>query len=187
MNKLIRLLFLLFLGHPSCFSQNTVLFEDEDITFEIRDSIFIVQGLYYFNSQTENKYSILYPFPTDSIYGKPFDIFVKNLNTEDTIRYKTKDTSSIVFSVLINGKTPIMISYRQHLKANKAKYILQSTNYWGKPLRKADYKLITELDFKVKGFSIFPDKEIELDGKKVYVWQKENFIPTKDFEIEYEQ
>ena len=185
MIKILQILIILFLGQILCYSQDIISFEEEDITFEIRDSVFIVQGLYYFNSESEKQFSLLYPFPTDTIYGKPFDIHVMNLKTCDTISYKIKkDSSLIVFPALIKGKTPIMISYSQRLKSNKAKYILLSTNYWNKPLKRLDYKLITELGLTVKNFSIPPDKKIILDNKKIYLWQKEYFKPVKDFEIE---
>jgi hypothetical protein len=186
MIKTLQILIILFSGQILCYSQDVLSFEEENITFKIQDSVFIVQGLYYFNSKYEKQYSILYPFPSDSIYGKPFNVNVIYINTGETISYKVnKDSSSIIFHTLISGKTPIMISYHQQLKSNKAKYILISTNYWNKPLGQVDYKLITELDFKIKSFSIPPDKEISLDNKKIYLWQKENFKPTIDFEIEY--
>ena len=78
-----------------------------------------------------------------------------------------------------------MISYYQLLKSNRAKYILLSTNYWNEPVKQADYKLITELNFKIKFFSIPPDKEILLENRKIYLWQKENYQPVTDFVVEY--
>ncbi len=182
----ILLILLFVLGGNICYSQETFSFEKEDITFELKDKRFIIQGLYYFNSETEKMYSILYPFPTESIYSSPSKINVKYLDSGESIIYKKKrDSSSIVFKALIKKENPIMISYQQQLKSNKAKYILKSTNYWNKPLERVNYKLITELDFVINNFSIPPDKEIILENKKIYLWQRENFMPTKDFEIEF--
>jgi len=186
MRKVISLLTALVIINTLCYSQDYLSFDEEDITFEIRDSTFIVEGLYYFNSGTSKQYPILYPFPVDSIYGIPSNIAVKYINTGETIPYKMrKDASAIIFSASIQGKTPIMISYHQRLKANKARYILLSTHYWRKPLKQVNYKLITKPDFTVKRFWERPDKEIELDNKKMYLWQKVDFMPTLDFEIEY--
>jgi hypothetical protein len=186
MIKTLKILIILLWGRILCYSQDAVTFEAENITFKIQENIFIVEGLYYFNSKSEKQCSILFPFPSDNIYGKPFNVNVVHLNTGETISYKiNEDSSSIIFQALINGKTPLMISYHQQLESNKAKYILITTNYWDKPLEQVDYKLITELDFKIKNFSIPPDKEIILENKKIYLWQKENFMPTVDFEIEY--
>lgn len=186
MNRCLKTLILLFAGQILCFSQGMVLFEEEDITFEIKDSVFIVQGLYYFDSPVEKEYSFLFPFPADPIYGKPCNIRVENISTGDTIIFRTsKDFSSIAFPAVIHGETTLSISYRQKLNANRAKYILLSTNYWGKPLKQVDYKLVTAPDLKIKRFSYPPDKEISLNNKRIYLWQKENFRPVKDFEIEY--
>jgi hypothetical protein len=184
MIKAFQIIVFLFLVQILCYPQDVVSFDSENITFKIQDNIFMVNGIYYFNSQSNKQFSILYPFPSDSIYGRAFNIKVKYVNTGETIIYKTyKNSSSIVLPVLMKGETPIMISYCQPLKSNKVKYILISTNYWNKPIEKVDYKLIT--DFEIKKFSMPPDKEIILGNKKIYLWQKENFMPTMDFEIEY--
>jgi len=186
MIKYLLILLLLIYGQIVSYSQNILSFDAEDITFEIQDSVFTVKGIYYFSSESEKRYSILYPFPTDSIYGKPMGIVVKYIISGETIDYKVKkDSSSISFSALIKEKTPVMISYQQHLKSNKARYILRSTNYWNKPLQQVNYKLITEPDFIIKRFSTPPDKEITLNNKKIYLWQRQNFMPTNDFEIDY--
>jgi len=167
-------------------SQGTLSFDEEDITFKIRDSIFCVEGLYYFSALNQGKYTILFPFPGDTIYGDPYDITVKNMNTGEIIEYRSKDLSSIAFTHFISKESVIMISYCQQLKSGRAKYILKSANYWDDPLIKASYKLITEPGLKIRKFSMIPDKEIDIDGEKVYIWQQENFRPVVDFEIEFE-
>lgn len=173
MKKILHVFILLLCGLKVCYSQNTVTFEKEDITFEIKDSIFIIQGLYYFHSEQEKKYSILYPFPTDSIYSPPFNIHVEYINSGETIVCKkNKDSSSIAFQVLIHKEQPILISYHQKLKSNKAKYILMSTRHRDKPLKQVNFKLVTESDFVIKSFSILPDKQIQLIIKKCIYGRK---------------
>ena len=183
MRKTVIFLCVLFIG-INCVAQNEIFFEKEDITFEIKDNVFIVQGTYYFNSTSGKEYSILYPFPTDSIYSKPFDICVKYVNSNQQISYKTAtDSSSILFRALADKDQPVLISYHQRLNSNKAKYILLTTNYWKKALKQVDYKLVTDLDFSITSLSMEPDKELQIDNKKVYLWHKENFIPQNDFII----
>ncbi|MCF8360701.1 MAG: hypothetical protein K9H26_18245 [Prolixibacteraceae bacterium] len=168
----------------TCFARNNLFFEKEDITFEIKDSVLIVQGIYYFNSSSEKKYSILYPFPTDSIYSNPFKIKVSYINSNQPIDFKiASDSSSIVFRIIADIQQPIHVSYQQQLKSNTAKYILLSTNRWQRPLEQVDYKLVTDLDFQITGFSIKPDKKIQIDNNNLYLWHKENFTPQKDFII----
>lgn len=185
MSKALIFLCLLLIG-INCIAQNDMFFEKEDITFEIKDNVFIVKGIYYFNSTSDKEYSILYPFPTDSIYSKPFNIGVEYVNSGQELNYKTaNDSSSIVFRALADSIQPILISYHQRLNSDRARYILLTTNYWQKPLKQVDYKLVTDLDFSITNFSIQPDKEIQIENKKVYLWHKEYFIPKKDFIIEF--
>jgi hypothetical protein len=122
----------------------------------------------------------------DSIYSKPFNVIVKYINSGKPLNFKiANDSSSIVFRVLANSNEPIFIAYHQQLKTNRARYILLTTNYWQKPLKQVDYKLVTDLDFSITCFSIQPDKEIPIDNKKVYLWHKENFTPQYDFIIDF--
>lgn len=185
MSKTLLFIVFLFTG-INCLAQKDLFFDKEDITFEIKDNIFIVQGIYYFNSASDKEFSILYPFPTDSIYSKPFNIGVKYVNSGEKVNFKTvNDSSSIVFRVLANTSQPIFISYHQRLNSNMARYILRTTNYWQKPLKQVDYKLVTNLDFSITSFSIQPDKEIRIKNKRVYLWHKENFAPQNDFIIRF--
>lgn len=182
----IAIAFCCLLFVVNCKAQNDISFEKEDITFEIKDSLFSVQGIYYFNSTSTNKTAFLYPFPTDSIYSKPFKIRLAYVNSGKTIEYKmVNDSSSIMFRVYTDLNQPILISYTQGLKSNKARYILLTTNYWRKSIKQVDYKLVTDSNLSIKEFSIQPDKTIQIDNNKVYFWHKEDFTPIKDFIIVY--
>ncbi|MDL2314802.1 hypothetical protein LJC16_00905 [Bacteroidales bacterium OttesenSCG-928-C19] len=178
--------FLLILICPFVALAQQLSFEEEDITFEIKDSIFSVDGIYYFNSLSENKFSISYPFPKESIYGHPFNIKVIDLASNKNIDYRyNQDTSAVLFQIDVNGLTPVKISYQQKLKSNRAKYILTTTKHWNTPLKQAGYKLITDIDFNIINFSIRPDKEVILDGKRIHFWHKVNFFPDTDFKVEF--
>lgn len=186
MNKIIIILTFSLLSLNLSFSQNTLNFVKEDITFEIKDSVFSVNGIYYLHASSHGKFSILYPFPTDSIYGEPNEISVHDINSGRSIAFKkTSDLSSIVFQTQANIKSPLKISYQQSLKSNRARYILLTTHYWKKALKEVDYKLVTDINFKIKSFSIEPDTAFELNGKMVYIWQKKDYLPNVDFIIDF--
>jgi len=185
---MIRVIYflLIFLSPFFISAQQSLSFEEEDITFEIKDNIFFVDGIYYFHSETKHQYPIIYPFPKDTIYGMPFNIKVENLITGENLSYKyNNDSSSVIFFAVIENFTPIKISYQQELKSNKAKYILTTTKYWNKPLKQVGYKLVTDINFNIKSFSILPDKEIMIGNKQIYLWNKINFFPDIDFELEF--
>lgn len=188
MRKLITVLCISLIS-LRLFSQSTIEFVKEDLTFEIRNDSFIVQGVYYFYSapEKEQTFTILYPFPDDSIYYAPTDISVYNLNEKSTVKYSHKDRRSIVFQARVKGESPFIISYKQKLKLFKAEYILLSTGSWGKSLSTANYKLVIPAGIKVKKFSINPDISTEIGDKTIFLWQRENFNPDKNLIFEYEK
>lgn len=179
--------FYLLLVNNICFSQKAISFEKEDITFEIQDSLFIVKGIYYLTTDNSKEVLFIYPFPTDSIYGIPFDINIYELNTNKVFKYNaSEDFSYISFIVQLSEDTPLLITYKQPIKSKKARYILLTTKSWNKPLKIADYKLITDKELKISNFSYFPDRKTVIDNKNVFIWHFENFMPNKDFEIVFE-
>ncbi len=188
---MIKILYLPVFFFSLClnnYSQNLVTFDEEDITFRIKDSIFTIQGIYYFNSPEPANMPLLFPFPKDSIYSDPFEIEVKDINRDSILDLnESKDHRSILFTVEINGRTPVMIKYNQALKTNKAEYILVTTNYWNAPLKKAVYKLVVEPDLEIKYFSITPDREISIENEKIYFWQKYDFSPDRNFVIIFQR
>jgi hypothetical protein len=185
--KLFFFLLVFIMTAQFSFSQNELEFIEEDITFELKNDTFLVKGIYYFYSAlaSENKYSIYYPFPNDSIYYPATNIFIYNVNDSCSIDYMQKNNHSIGFQAKVKGLTPIIISYKQRLKIHKAEYILLSTNFWEKPLKNVSYKLLVPSNIKVSKFSINPDKYIEVAGKLVFLWQKENYKPDRNFIVEY--
>lgn len=185
LSSLILLLFLTLNG--ACYSQQTISFDSEDLTFEIRDTIFIVSGFYYLSSKVDKEFLLIYPFPTDTIYGTPFDVSIHNLSTNHPVSYKpSRNNSYVSFITSYTDDTPLLISYKQPFRANRVKYILLTTQSWNKPLTTANYKLITDKDLKIIYFSIPPDESITVDDKNIFFWHIENFMPDRDFEIVFD-
>ena len=76
----------------------------------------------------------------------------------------------------------VNIFYRQKISSVN-KYIIVSTQSWGKPLETAVYTLTTDKKLKIKSFSYTPDSIKEVNDKRLYFWKKQQFMPTIDFEI----
>ena len=165
-------------------SQNVDFFR-EDLRFRLMDGKFEIEGDYYFRNNTESPLTmkLIYPFPLDSLFGK----------IDSVICFGSSDLSSSIYSV--NQKQMIFaisippneskiyrIAYHQQLRANKALYILTTTKRWGKPFERASYELLVE-NLDVDSLSYIPDKvEVFNDSTKFY-WDKENFMPDRDFEV----
>lgn len=186
MNRKLFILLIALGLFIDCFSQTPLAFEKEDLTFEIIEDVFVVSGLYYFHSEPQKQVHLRYPFPTDSIYGKAFNINVQYANSGDPIDFLVNsDSSYIAFPVVANREKPVLIGYHQRLKANEARYILTTTQSWKQALKQAHFKLLTSPQLVIKSFSYPPDQTIEIDGKILYVWQKENFMFERDFVISF--
>lgn len=167
-------------------SQDKLKFDEEYLTFEISRNLFQVSGVYLFSANDSIEHLILYPFPVERVYGKAFDIFVKDVKTGKSLPFSmAKDSSGIRFRTKVSGSSQLQIGYSQVLKSNRAKYILTTTQNWGRPLKFADYKLVVDSGIVITSFSMEPQQKIIQGGKTVYFWQKTDFMPTSDFEVQF--
>ena len=182
------IIFFLILVTGLCFARSGLRFTEEDLSFGIEDSIFSVRGVYYFSTDHPGKYPILYPFPEDEEMGEAYDILVRYIQTDETIDYKFKKKKNFITFVLnVDDDTPVYISYKQRLYDNFARYILLSTHSWKRPLERVEYKLNIMNDLKITYFSIEPDNEISLDFGRLYLWQRENYMPDRDLIFEFKE
>jgi hypothetical protein len=167
-------------------SQDQLKFDEEYLTFELSRHLFQVSGVYLFSAKDSIEYPILYPFPVDRVYGKAFGIFVKDVKTRKDIPYTmAKDSTYIRFGTIVSGSSQLLIGYSQVLESNCAKYILTTTQNWNKPLKIADYQLVVDSGIVITSFSMEPQKRIVQGGKTIYFWQKKDFMPLTDFEVQF--
>ena len=188
-SKVVRILLVsgIFLNSDlSVRSQGQLKFDEEYLTFELSRNLFQVSGVYLFSAKDSIEYHILYPFPVDRFYGNAFDIFVKDVKTRKDIPFiMAKDSTFIRFRAKVSGSSQLLIGYCQVLKSNRAKYILTTTQNWNEPLKFADYKLVVDSGIVVTSFSMEPQKKIVQGDKTIYFWQKLDFMPTTDFEVQF--
>jgi len=164
-------------------AQGNVLFFEEHIDFSIDSNYFCINGIYSFqnrNNQDINQ-QIIFPFAEEAT--EIDSIRIINLYSGKKIDFNRKD-NHIHFTVYlpVNDTVDVNIFYRQKTSA-KNKYIITSTQSWGKPLETAVYTLTAEKNIKIKSFSYLPDSVKEFDDRKLYIWEKHDFMPKNDFEI----
>ena len=184
MKKLVPFLIIVVFGTTFYLkAQGEVLFFEEHIDFSLDNNYFCINGIYSFqNSNGQNiNQQILFPFAEEAT--EIDSIRIMNLYSGRKISFSRKD-NSIRFSVYlpVNDTVDVNIFYRQKTSA-KNKYIISSTQSWGKPLETAVYTLTVEKNLKIKSFSYLPDSIKEFDDRKLYIWEKHNFMPKNDFEI----
>jgi hypothetical protein len=157
-------------------------FYKEHITFKIEDGYFYVNGQYFLRNanHSNNQILLFYPFPTDTIYSVVDSLLIYNFNRGKEIFDYKKIRAGILFNLELDSITEVFISYRQRLKTNIARYILTTTQDWGKPLEEVTYELITTGNLKINSFSYPPDSQEIINNSIIYYWRKENFMPLKD-------
>jgi len=179
-------LFFLMVGLTG-YSQKTDFFK-EDLTFKLGQGLFVVDGLYYFRNTTdaEVRQILFYPFPDVGQYGEIG--FIEITKVGDTIsQLASQTTKGALFKVQIpaNNEITYHIIYGQKLKTNLAKYIITTTQKWGKPFEEADYKLEIPESVTISSFSIAPDTVIQKDKFKIYSWSRKDFMPVTDFDFTF--
>jgi len=131
--------------------------------------------------------SLFYPFPLGSAYGKVDSIFVINVNhplKKTNLKINSKGS---FFNIHIDPDSTVIyqIGYRQELKESKAEYILTTTQTWGISFEQVNYTLEFPKEFSLDSISYIPDSLREESDKFIFFWHKENFMPDKNFEINF--
>lgn len=176
------LVFIICFTHEA-FSQD-LQFYREELTFEIKENYFYVDGFYNFCNNGEQiiKQILFYPFPIDSVYGKVDLIKASDANIRSSNLITTITDKGFYFNLSLQpyGFCKYRISYRQKLLDNKAEHILVTTQNWGKPLENASYKLIAPLDIEITTTSFEPDSVEQKTDCIFYYWNKNDFMPDKN-------
>ena len=183
MNKYILLVVLLLSVSLSIKAQRNVSFIEEYIDFDINYTYFSINGIYTFANNGENQIKQRIVFPFAEQLSQIDSIRVINLNSFERIKFKKlKNAISFDFMVQANDTVNINIFYRQ--KTSKInKYIITTTQFWGKALNKAVYTLAVPLDIEIESFSFSPDSVETKKDRILYLWEKLDFAPTLDLEF----
>jgi hypothetical protein len=158
-------------------------FFKEDITFRLDSSYMNVEGYYWFSNHSDKPIlsDIYYPFSYDT--GQQIDsINIFNISIGQETRFKKESKYGISFPLRLAPLDTVLlkIKYKQNLNADSAIYILKTTQFWGKPIDHAEYKLITPISLYIKKFTYPPDKTYEIEKLRIYYWKRNNFMPVQD-------
>ncbi len=181
------LLAVLILSHFRLHSQSLEFFE-ESLLFKISDGFFTVDGQYYFRNtgQKEINQVLFYPFPAGEGAEPADSVSVTGIpvSTEQRLIHQSEKGFSFLIHLKAGEEKAYHIHYRQKVR-NHATYILTSTQHWGKPLEKAFYQLTVPADLQVTSFSYPPDYQENKTNERIYYWFRQDFMPDRDFEIEF--
>jgi len=131
----------------------------------------------------EIKTTLFYPFP-----GKTMEqidtLVIWNIKTNEMIPYR-EGKSGVFFGINVDayGQAAYRIFFQQWIKDKTFKYILTSTQTWGKSLEFANFELQVPANLVVDSLSYPPDSTDFLGEIKHYYWKKKDFLPGNDFEV----
>lgn len=177
MNKLFVALLLIVPNY--IFAQNTLQFFEEKIDFTLGKEKFTVNGVYYFSNNTMNEVEqlIMFPFSKESELLAIKRVF--NLTYVNNINYKMLN-KAITFKINVLPKDTVRVNVVYSQKTEKENiYILESTQTWGRALKRANYSLTVDKSIKIKNLSLMPDSIVN----NRYYWNKEDFFPSENFKI----
>ncbi len=161
-----------------------ITFTNENITFRLTSTHFYVDAFYWFvNVSDHDATSLIYypvPITNENDVVDSLDIFNITEGTQPKISNKTNSGFSFILSVRRKDTVVCHIAYRQRVVGDSARYILRSTQAWGRALEFAEYKLIVGSSIVMTGFSYKPDKIYGIDGKSIYLWKRSHFMPDRD-------
>lgn len=179
MIRLITILILIFIIPLNSLAQQKLQFVGESIDFAISKERFSVNGIYIFSnsSESEIKQTILFPFAegADSLIVKR----IFNLTYSENLNFQQLN-DAVAFKIIVLPKDTIKlnIAYSQNTEKENV-YILESTQTWGKALKRADYSLELDSSVLIDSLSFKPDSLIN----NFYYWNKQDFYPNENFEV----
>jgi hypothetical protein len=160
-------------------------FYREDIVFSIHEKYVETDAGYYFCNVGEKdiRVALFYPFPENT--KELIDsIMVEDLKTKSVLPYRDA-RSGIHFEIFVKayGQSAYRVYFRQQLKEDHFRYILNSTASWGRSLEFANYELQMPLAINPDSLSYPSDTSFIQNNIRYYQWKKTDFMPDRDFEV----
>lgn len=175
-------------GGPN-FEGERLEFRLERIAEESDTLLWSVSGDFYFSNLSQEPLSrlIWFPVPSSDSIGVAEDVFVSIPETADSMSVELIRQTPQGFSFRLDlperSFAGVRISYRQRISGSEARYVLLTTNAWGRPLPSSEIALRLEPGLELAELP-FPNPAISHDGSS-YHWSFLNFVPEKDFILHF--
>jgi hypothetical protein len=170
----------------------SLIFDSEWIRLDIVGDSLEVQGTYVFRCRAPVVQSIplFYPFPRDSLLGGARMVslaFRAGPASSAQARWEELPLASGVRWWLPPCRGDSIVAeaiYRQKIKAAYARYIVTTTQVWGRPLRRANFEIRLPSGAEPLDFS-FPFERRSKRGEIYYTYQAEDFLPDRDIVVRW--
>jgi hypothetical protein len=168
-------------------------FDSEVIKLFVGSDTLRVEGTYRLicRSDAPPRISLLYPYPADSLLGTAATVLLEcrvpggpwqSLEYEELPRLPAAR-----WRIPMDwGETvEVHTIYTQVLLSRYARYIVTTTQAWGRPLRHARFEIYLPENATPVHFS-FPFERLESDGHVFYLYEAEEFSPDTDIIVRWE-
>jgi len=162
-------------------------FEAEELDFYLESDLWEMDGLFHFANydSLSTKELIYFPVPSDSLClpAKIQTLAIQDSNgAEVTMLNQSKNGFTFLLSLPALSFCSLHINYTQALKSNYAKYIITTSNSWGRPLPYAKYTLHPGIKVQISSLP-FP---LQKQEERNYIWEFYDFTPDKEFEVTFQ-
>lgn len=162
----------------------TLRFAEEQIDIHIYPDHVTIDGYYLFENPfpLSTTLELVYPLPRDP--GIPMGTvrIVQQLKPEKKpLQHRKVDGHHrVTLPVSANGRTLVRTVYDQPAPQRRARYILETTQSWGRPFRYARYRVFTHgVILESSNYPVQPHSGGYLG------FEKENFMPQKDWTVSW--
>jgi hypothetical protein len=170
----------------------SLVFDSESVRLDIVGDSLEVRGTYVLVCRTpvEKSIPLFYPFPSDSLLGGARMVslaFRAGADSSAPARWEELPLASGVRWWLPPCRGDSIVAeavYRQELHAEYARYIVTTTQLWGRPLRRADFEIRLPPGAEPLDFS-FPFERRSARGEIYYAYQAQDFFPDRDIVVRW--
>jgi hypothetical protein len=161
-----------------------VHFAREEVVLNVRPGVLEVMGDYHFQCAGPSPLTarILYPFPLDSLHAWPDSIALPG-------HAYTAGDSGILFNLRFQpGKEDSFhVFYRQPLRGRLARYIVTTTQRWGRPIDRAQFSVTVPAALRNVRLSYLPDRTERRDSLVTYSFARKGFMPSEDVIVTWDK
>ena len=168
-------------------------FDSEVIRLFVGNDTLRVEGTYRLICRPDAPpaISLLYPYPADSLLGVAETELLEcripggPWQSLDYEEYPRLPAARWRIPLGLGDTLEVHTIYTQVLLTRYARYIVTSTQAWGRPLRHARFEIHLPADVTPVRFS-FPFERQETNGHIYYLYEAENFLPDTDIIVHWE-
>jgi len=173
-------------------------FEGEKLDFHLRPDpetralTWELDGVYWFSNLSEEPLSqvIAFPVPSDSLCSTAQDLSLKIVSYGDSSSVTLINQWPQGFSFRLEAPqrrlVALRIGYHQILHGKTARYVLMTTNSWGRALPLSEISLRVDNSLRVKNISLSGYQLESLEGDALYTWSLSDFVAATDLIVELE-